>query len=87
MFAYILRAQQTPNQQTDDFFRRFKEAPELMHAYSLQGKDHADNSAVVAIWKSREAAERYLHSAPLRQEVDQAAPAVTRMMHGVRDSK
>ena len=87
MFAYILRARQEPNEQTDEFFRRFKEQSGLVHAYSLQGADDPAEGVVVAVWESREAAERYLQSAPLRGEVDQAVPNVTRTLYTVRDSK
>lgn len=86
MFAYILRASLAPNEQTDDFFRRFKEQPGLLHSYSMQGADDPSDSVVIAIWESREAAERYLKSAPLRSEVDQAV-RVTRTLYTVRDSK
>ena len=87
MFAYILRAQQPPSEQTDEFFRRFKETPGLLHAYSLQAEDDPSDSVAIAIWESREAAERYLESSPLRREVDQTMPTVTRAFYTVRDSK
>jgi heme-degrading monooxygenase HmoA len=87
MFAYILRARQEPSERTDEFFRRFKEQPGLLHAYSLQGEDDPTDGAVVAIWESRAAAESYLQSAPLRRDVDQAVSGVTRTLYTVRDSK
>jgi len=85
MFAYILKAPGTiANDQTDEFFRRFTQTPGLLHAFDLQGIDEPDDSVVVAIWESREAAQAYLDSAPLRKEVDDALPAVTRVMYEVR---
>ena len=61
--------------------------PGLLHAYSLQGEDDPNDSGVVAIWESREAAERYLQSSPLKRDVDQAMPEVTRTFYSVLDSK
>ena len=87
MFAYILKASIAPNEQTEEFFRRFTQTPGLLRAYDLQSVDDSNESAVVAIWQSREAAERYLAEAPLRKEVDAAVPAVTRTMYNVRGSK
>lgn len=87
MFAYILRAQQARNDQTEDFFRRFKEVPGLLHAYALQGEENPNEGLVVAIWESREAALRYIESSSLRREVDRAVPSVTRTMYNVLDSK
>ncbi len=78
MFAYSLRADELPSDQTNEFFRRFKDTPGLLHAYSLQGEDDPNDSIAVAIWESREAAERYLQSSPLKRDVDQAMPSVTR---------
>lgn len=91
MFAYILRtsapvdAQQ--EEQSEDFFRRFKEVPGLLHAYELAGTNGSDEALVVAVWEDQAAAERYLESAPLRREVDEALPSVTRRMYEVRDAK
>ena len=87
MFAYILRADQPPSDQTNEFFHRFKDTPGLLHAYSLQGEDDPNDSIAVAIWESREAAERYLQSSPLKRDVDQAMPTVTRTFYSVLDSK
>ncbi len=87
MFAYILRVRSAATEQADEFFRRFKETPGLLHAYSLQGADDPEEGVAVAIWESREAAERYLSGAQLRRDVDAAMPAVTRTMYEVRDSK
>ena len=87
MFAYILRARQEPNTQFAEFFRRFKETPGLLHAYSLEGEENPSDGLVVAIWESREAAQRYLERSPLRREVDQAVPSVTRTFYTVLDSK
>jgi heme-degrading monooxygenase HmoA len=88
MFAYILTAPNTPpNEQTDQFFRKFKETPGLKHAFELEGIDTPGQSVVVAVWENREAAEAYLSTAPLRREVDQSLPAVTRTMFDVRNSK
>ncbi len=88
MFAYILSAPNTaPNSQTDDYFRRFKETPGLAHAFELQSTEGKAESLVVAIWESREAAETYLQTAPLRREVDSNLPAITRTTYEVRNSK
>ncbi|MDP2950501.1 MAG: antibiotic biosynthesis monooxygenase [Chloroflexota bacterium] len=87
MFAYILRAEETPNDQNEEFFRRFKETPGLLHAYSMQGEENPNEGIVVAIWESRQAAQRYLDGSPLRREVDQTMPAVTRTFYSVLDSK
>ncbi len=87
MFAYILHVHMAPNETTDEFFRRFKEVPGLLQAYSLQGEEDPEDSATVAIWESKEAAERYLSSHPLRREVDRTTPQVTRTMYRVRDAK
>jgi heme-degrading monooxygenase HmoA len=88
MFAYILSAPALPQTpQTDDFFRRFCETPGLLHAFELSRVDDPDESLMVAVWESREAAERYLNGAPLRQEVDEAIPSVTRTMYNVLGHK
>jgi heme-degrading monooxygenase HmoA len=87
MFAYILRVHTSATEQTDEFFRRFKETPGLLHAYNLQGVDDPEDGVAVAIWESREAAETYLREAQLRREVDQSLPDVSRTMYEVRDSK
>ena len=87
MFAYILRVHAPRSDETDEFFRRFKDTPGLLHAYSLQGEDDPNDGGVVAIWESREAAERYLQSSPLKRDVDQAMPTVTRTFYSVLDSK
>jgi hypothetical protein len=88
MFAYILKPPPMPRSaETDGFFRRFKTVPGLLHAYNLGeiGKD--DQGLVVAIWESREAAERYLNGDPLKKQVDESVPGVTRTMYEVVDSK
>jgi hypothetical protein len=88
MFAYILRAENVPvTPQTEDFFRRFIQTPGLLHAFELAGEANPDDTLLVAIWESRQAAESYLNEAPLRKEVDAAIPGVTRVMYEVRDSK
>jgi len=87
LFAYILRVHQAPSDETNEFFRRFKDTPGLLHAYSLQGEDDPNDSGVVAIWESREAAERYLQSSPLKRDVDEALPTVTRTFYSVLDSR
>jgi heme-degrading monooxygenase HmoA len=87
MFAYILKVHAAPDEQAKEFFRRFKETPGLLHAFDLQGVDDPEDGVVVALWESREAAERYLGGASLRREVDQAYPTVTRTMYEVLDGK
>lgn len=87
MFAYILRARQAPTDETDELFRRFAQTPGLLHAYDLQGEEDPEEAVVVTIWESREAAERYLKDSPLRREVDQAVPSVTRTMYRVMHTK
>ena len=88
MFAYILYAPQTPRTETtDDFFRRFTTVPGLLYAFDLVADEGQDDGAVVAVWDSRESAERYLNGANLRKEVDQAIPRVHRVMYQVIDSK
>jgi hypothetical protein len=88
MFAYILRAPGAPtNQQTDEFFSRFLEQPGLLHAFDLVGLDDPGDAALVAVWESKAAADRYLNESPLRQEVDAALPQVTRTMYEVRGAK
>ena len=87
MTAHILRAQQAPNEEFAEFFRRFKETPGLLHAYDLQGEENPSETVVVAVWESKEAADRYLKSSPLRREVDQAVPSTRRTFYNVLDSK
>jgi heme-degrading monooxygenase HmoA len=87
MFAYILRVKAPPSEEADEFFRRFKETPGLLYAYNLQGAEDPDDGVAIAIWESRDAAERYLSASQLRQQVDEAMPTVTRTMYEVRDSK
>ena len=88
MFAYTLRASNTPaTSQTDDFFRRFCETPGLLYAFDLTAVDDPNEALVVAVWEDRAAAERYLGSAPLRKEVDEAIPKVIRTMYEVNASK
>ena len=87
VFAYVLKVHAQPSEQSNEFFRRFKETPGLLHAYSLQGVNDAEDSVAVAIWESREAAERYLSQSALRREVDQGMPGITRTLYDVLDSK
>jgi heme-degrading monooxygenase HmoA len=87
MFAYILRVHAAPDAQAREFFRRFKDTPGLLHAFDLQGVEDAKDAAVVAVWEDQGAAERYLKAAPLRREVDEAYPAITRIMYEVLDAK
>lgn len=85
MFAYLLRAPAVPDgAQGDEFFRRFLESPGLLHAFELVGVEDPDDNVVVAVWEDRAAAEGYLDSNPLRREVDEAIPQVTRTMYEVR---
>ncbi|HSH11283.1 MAG TPA: hypothetical protein VLA10_05810 [Ilumatobacter sp.] len=88
MFAYILRAPGTPRtEETDEFFRRFVDTPGLVHAFDLQGVDDPEDVVVLAVWEDRDAAQRYLTAHPLRQEVDEKLPTITRTMYDVIGSK
>ena len=88
MFAYVLHASNTPRTaETDEFFRRFTETPGLLSAFDLAEESDPNQSIVVAVWESREAAERYLSQAPLRKEVDKAIPQVRRVMYEVLNYK
>ncbi len=87
MFAYILRVRSRATEQTDEFFRKFKETPGLLQAYSIQAADDSEDSGVVAIWESRAAAEQYLKESQLRQTVDRSVPGLTRTLYEVRDSR
>jgi heme-degrading monooxygenase HmoA len=87
MFAYVLRTTQAHGERAKDIFRRFKESPGLLHAYLLQGEADANDAIMVAIWESREAAERHLAASPLPREWDQTAPDTTRPFYTVLDSK
>jgi heme-degrading monooxygenase HmoA len=84
VFAYILYAPSTPRtEETDEFFRRFTETPGLLYAFDLMVDGDQNDGAVVAVWDSRESAERYLNQAPLRKEVDEAIPQIRRVMYEV----
>jgi heme-degrading monooxygenase HmoA len=87
MFAYILQVRATANDETDEFFRRFTEEPGLIHAFDMYRLDDPEENVVVAVWETREAAERYLTESALRKEVDQTLPEVTRTKYEVRASK
>ena len=88
MFAYILKAPGTPpTEQTDEFFHRFTQEPGLLYAFDLQGIEDPEDAFLVAIWDDRAAAEQYLAKAPLRKEVDEALPAVSRTKYAVRNTK
>lgn len=89
MFAYTLKLRAKPEDQEkgDEFFRRFKETPGLVHAFSLQGVDDPGDVFVLAVWEGRDAAEAYLKKADLRRDVDKAFPDVTRTMYDVVDMK
>jgi len=85
MFAYLLRAPVAPDEaHGEEFFRRFLESPGLLHAFELVGVEDPNDNVVVAVWEDRAAAERYLDGNPLRREVDEAVPGVTRTMYEVR---
>lgn len=87
MFSYILRMHAPADPKTDEFFRRFKQTPGLLHAYDLQGVEDPEDAVVVAIWEDRAAAEAYLEKSALRKEVDEAYPQITRTMYSVLDGK
>jgi heme-degrading monooxygenase HmoA len=88
MFAYIVKADGPIDDETsDEFFRRFKSTPGLLHAYDLKAVDDPDDQIVVAIWEDRVAAEDYLNNSALRKEVDETISGVTRTMYEVRDRK
>lgn len=85
MFAYILRMH-SDEQPSDEYFERFKATPGLLHAYDLKGVDDPTEMLVVAVWKDKAAADEYLNNAPLRREIDQTFPGVTRTMYQVLNS-
>lgn len=88
MFAYILKTDDPVDDDvSDEFFRRFKTTPGLLHAFELKRVDDPNDQIVVTIWEDREAAETYLNKSALRKEVDEAISGVTRTMYEVRDSK
>ena len=87
MFAYILRVEAPQTPETAEFFLRFTREPGLLNAFDLAGVDDPDESVVVAVWEDPESAHRYLDKAPLRMEVDEAFPSVTRTMYNVLSSK
>ncbi len=87
MFGTIMRTHMTNPAQNDEFFRRFKSTPGLIHAYELTAVDGADELDVVGIWESREDAERYLRESKIPQEVAATFASVTRSGFEVRDSK
>lgn len=87
MYSYILRLHAPADTQSDEFFKRFKQTPGLLHAYNLQGVEDPEDGVVVTIWESRDAADAYLQRSDLRKDVDKAYPEVTRTMYDVRDSK
>ena len=88
MFAYLLHAPNTPRtEETDEFFRRFTEEEGLMYAFDLQEVNDPDQGIVVAVWDTKEAAERYLTGAALRRAVDAAMPQITRVMYEVISHK
>ena len=86
MFASTTRAPGIRQDQSLEFFRRFKDTSGLLHAYFLKGADGFEDAQIVSIWESRDALEEYLRASPLRREVDQVAP-VARAMYEVLDSK
>ena len=88
MFVHILSTQQgPPTERTAELFQRFKDVPGLEQAFSLQSEDDPNEGYVVAIWESRESADRYLEEHPLRRSVDEAMPGVTRKLFRVLDAK
>lgn len=87
MYSYILRLHAPADTQSDEFFRKFKQTPGLLHAYNLQGVEDPEDGVVVTIWESRDAADAYLQGSDLRKDVDKAYPEITRTMYDVRDSK
>ena len=91
MFAYVLRSSYALKKEDEarnaELFRRFEEAPGLLHAYRLHGTDGHDDAMIVTVWQDREAAESYLKHHPLRWDVDTALTDVTRTMYEVWDSK
>ena len=91
MFAYVVRSSYAMKKEDEarnaELFRRFTEAPGLVHAYRLHGTDGHDDAMIVTIWQNRKAAETYLKDHPLRREVDTTLSDVTRTMYEVWDSK
>ena len=87
MFAYILKSDPVDDAVSDEFFKRFKSTPGLLHAYDMRGADDPNDQIVVTVWEDRKAADEYLSKSALRKEVDQTVSGVTRTMYDVRDHK
>ncbi|HSP53955.1 MAG TPA: antibiotic biosynthesis monooxygenase [Dehalococcoidia bacterium] len=87
MYISIMHEDEGRSAKTDEFFRRYKETPGLLHAYFLEDENDPSKTGTVSIWESKEAFSRYLQTASLRREVDQAIPSVKRTGYKVIDSK
>jgi heme-degrading monooxygenase HmoA len=87
MFADILSVRAEADEQSAEFFRRFKQEPGLVHAFPLEGEDDPQDGRSVTIWESREAAMRPLQQADLRREVETSYPEVVRVLYKVLESK
>ncbi len=86
MFVHMIRGDLAPNDYTSALFEGFKQIPGLLHAYLLQPEDNPNETALVAVWESREAAEDYFSKSPLRAKVDTTVPNVRRRLFRVIDS-
>lgn len=87
MYISILHQDEGHTAKSDEFFRRYKETPGLVHAYFLQKEGAPDQAEVISIWESKDDFSRYIESASLRREVDEAIPSVKRIGYEVVDSK
>lgn len=87
MYISILHQDEGHTAKSDEFFRRYKETPGLVHAYFLEEEGEPNKAEIVSIWESKEDFSRYVESAPLRREVDEAIPSVKRIGYKVVDSK
>ncbi len=88
MFVHVFEAEfGLPSERTAELFRRFKETPGLLHAYSLQRADDPAAGMVIGVWESRDAYNQYLEHSPLRREADVAVRGARRTLYDVLDRK
>lgn len=86
MFVHMIRGDLAPNDYTESLFQGFRQIPGVLHAYLLQPEDNPDETDLVAVWESREAAEDYFNKSSLREMVDRTIPNVRRRFFTVIDN-